>query len=43
MRKRGWQLDIEWLKRKWPMFAVGVQGNEFILSLWFVDISIWKY
>lgn len=41
--KRGWQFDVEWFKRRWPLFAVGIDKNEFILRLWVVDVTIWRY
>ena len=41
--RRGWNLDVEWFKRRWPLFAVGIEDNEFILRLWVVEISVWRY
>lgn len=41
--KRGWQFDVEWFTRRWPLFAVGIDNNEFILCLWVVDVTIWRY
>jgi hypothetical protein len=42
MRKRGWQFDVEWFNRRWPFFAVGLRGSEFVLCLWLIEVSIWK-
>jgi hypothetical protein len=41
--KRGLRFDVEWLKRRWPLFAIGIEDNEFILRLWIVEITVWKY
>ena len=41
--RRGWQFDVEWFKRCWPLFAVGIEDNEFILRLWVVEITVWRY
>lgn len=41
--KRGWQFDVEWFNRRWPLFAVGIEDNEFILRLWVVELSVWRY
>ena len=41
--KRGWKLDVEWFARRWPLFAFGIDNNEFVLHLWVVDVTIWRY
>ncbi len=41
--RRSWQFDVEWFKRRWPLFAVGIEDNEFILRLWVVEITVWRY
>ena len=45
MRKK-LKVEIEPLRHRWPLFAIGVMsgGKEFILSLWLVDFRIsWGY
>ena len=41
--RRGWQFEVEWFKRRWPLFAVGIEDNEFILHLWVIEITVWRY
>jgi hypothetical protein len=41
--RRGWQFDVELFKRRWPLFAVGIEDDEFILRLWVVEITVWRY
>jgi len=41
--RSGWHFDVEWFQRRWPLFAIGIDGGEFVLRLWFIEVSVWKY
>lgn len=40
--KKQIKISIEMLMHKWPVFAVGFANGEFFLSLWLVDVRIWR-
>jgi hypothetical protein len=37
-----WHYELKLLRRKLPFFAIGVEGREFVLILWAVELSVWK-
>lgn len=41
MRKR-WFCEVQWFKRRWPIFSIGFTNGEFILQLWVFELSIWR-
>jgi hypothetical protein len=36
------KISIETLMHKWPVFGIGFTDGEFFLSLWLVDVRIWR-
>ena len=41
MRKR-WFCEVQWFKRRWPIFSIGFDRGEFWLYLWFVEVDVWR-
>jgi hypothetical protein len=41
--KKQIKIIIETLMHKWPVFAVGFANGEFFLSLWLLDVRIWRW
>jgi hypothetical protein len=37
-----WHFEFKWRRRKWPLLSIGVDGREFILILWALELSIWR-
>ena len=42
MIKKQIRISIETLMHKWPVFGIGFSGGEFFVSLWLVDVRIWR-
>ena len=41
MRKQ-LKVSVETLMHKWPVFGIGFTDGEFFVSLWLVDVRIWR-
>ena len=37
-----WHCDYRWRSKKWPLFTIGIDGREFVLILWALELSIWR-
>ena len=40
--KKQIKISIETLMHKWPVFGIGFTDSEFFVSLWLVDVRIWR-
>jgi len=40
--KKQTKVSIELWMHKWPVFAVGFAHGEFFMSLWIVDLRVWR-
>ena len=40
--KKQIKISIETLMHKWPVFAVGFANGEFCVSMWLLDVRIWR-
>lgn len=37
-----WFWEVQWFKRRWPIFSIGIDGGEFVIRLWIVEASVWR-
>jgi hypothetical protein len=40
--KKQIKISIKTLMHKWPVFGISFTDGEFFISLWLVDVRIWR-
>jgi len=40
--KKQLNISVETLMHKWPVFGIGFAHGEFFVSLWLIDVRIWR-